>query len=97
MYLEGKGQRSVQALPIIPQPRGVKFQVIPCFNSLIVAASSGFCLALGFYCAAHLEVADGPDNIRHDMCLYSTTQHEHVLVEHAARHSTHVGWAGFRF
>ena len=56
MYLERKGQGSIQALPIIPQPLGVKFQVIPCFNSLIVAASSGVCLVLGFYCAAHLEV-----------------------------------------
>lgn len=57
-----------------------------------------------------LEVANGLNGMRpgtgtargmargmaqHDTCSYSTTRHEHVLVEHVERHGTHVGWAHF--
>ncbi|KAK9224482.1 hypothetical protein WN943_009516 [Citrus x changshan-huyou] len=44
-----------------------------------------------------IRVANGPDGTRHGMCPYSTARHEHVSVEHAARHGTYVGRAGLRF
>ena len=44
-----------------------------------------------------LEMANSSDGTWHDMCPYSTAaRHEHVLLEHAARHDTHVGWAELR-
>ena len=43
-----------------------------------------------------VEMANGPDDIWHNTGTYNTTRHEHVLVGHTARHSTHVGWPRLR-
>ncbi|KAH9779654.1 E3 ubiquitin-protein ligase DA2 [Citrus sinensis] len=52
------------------------------------------CTALCLTTSSKFKVANGPDGTRHGT---GTARHEHVSVEHAARHGTYMGRVGLRF